>query len=805
MATTKYIDIKIRSRSAEKKVDSLDKSMVRLGKDTDNTSKSFGALSKAAVAIGAALSISQVIQYADSWTKVNNRLRAATKSNDEFITAQKGVIAISQEAGVGLSGVADSYSRIAQNTEHLGLSQERTLDITRKLTLAIKAGGATSQEAASTLVQFGQGLGTNALQGEELKAIMEASIPVTKALAKEFGVSTGQLKKLGSEGKLTADRVVSAIENMDKKSLTFTKSMTDGFTEVSNALTIYVGGIDESLGATKTLGGGLSLLAKNIDLVVNGATALVVLIGARYAGALGVAAAATIAKSNANTKLVTSELALLKTAQARAAQEALAAIQQQAAAKRQLAMAHATGINSKAITNLAIANGRVIATQTALTATTSAYTVAARGATIASRALSASMAFLGGPLGVALIAAAALYTLSDSVTDLKGEVDTTTPEIKAFAESIGRMSRGAKGVALTNINNEMTALNRTLTENQENLSNIKVQNDGKLYDKSTIEAANYRAKIKEINDQLDILSAKQGIIIGAPDLSGGTDRGNINDEAEVAKEEINTKSFDSLFARLKLETDAIKSEEEVRKALRDGFINQQQADSEIALQGVYFQYEARRVAILENEKLTADQKSALIAELSLQEIESEKLKQAELTRESEKGATERTDIQQREWMQNKNLLVGGLSSALSMTLGANKKMTKEQKKQARTSIAIQTAASIARAYGENNFYVATGMAVFLAGMGLIQTNRADTASGISAPSGSPSISNSGAASSPSNEAPQQNRVIDIRLDDDAVLTGSAVKRLMSSVLGGDDDITLQITSNQAELTRTGVI
>jgi hypothetical protein len=50
---------------------------------------------------------------------------------------------------------------------------------------------------------------------------------------------------------------------------------------------------------------------------------------------------------------------------------------------------------------------------------------------------------------------------------------------------------------------------------------------------------------------------------------------------------------------------------------------------------------------------------------------------------------------------------------------------------------------------------------------------------------------------------QQTRVIDIRLDDDALLTGSAVKRLMTDAIATDDDVVIQITESQQELERVG--
>lgn len=79
----------------------------------------------------------------------------------------------------------------------------------------------------------------------------------------------------------------------------------------------------------------------------------------------------------------------------------------------------------------------------------------------------------------------------------------------------------------------------------------------------------------------------------------------------------------------------------------------------------------------------------------------------------------------------KEMLISGAVAAFNLTKNQNQKMTKEQKKQAKQSVYINTAAAIARAYGENNFYVASAMALFLAGMQLKQINAIETASGSS--------------------------------------------------------------------------
>ena len=49
------------------------------------------------------------------------------------------------------------------------------------------------------------------LQGDELRSVLENMPLLAEALAKALGVSLGELRKLGSEGKLTADRVFPAL------------------------------------------------------------------------------------------------------------------------------------------------------------------------------------------------------------------------------------------------------------------------------------------------------------------------------------------------------------------------------------------------------------------------------------------------------------------------------------------------------------------------------------------------------------------------------------------------------------------
>ena len=67
------------------------------------------------------------------------------------------------------------------------------------------------ERALAGLADVAQALASGVLQGDELRSILEAMPLLAEGLARELGVSIGELRKLGSEGKLTAERVFPAL------------------------------------------------------------------------------------------------------------------------------------------------------------------------------------------------------------------------------------------------------------------------------------------------------------------------------------------------------------------------------------------------------------------------------------------------------------------------------------------------------------------------------------------------------------------------------------------------------------------
>ena len=624
MAEKREIEISLKSRSAESGAERLNKKVKGIGTSADGVVSSFGTLTKAAAAVGAALATGAIARYADAWTKVNNQIKQTTSNTTEALAVQEAIFQIAKTSRVEINGVADAYQRISNSVADFGFSTKDSLDVVEGLTKAFKANGASAQEAASVLIQLGQGLGAGALQGEELRAIMESSLPVSRAIAKEFGVQVGQLKELGAAGELVTERVFKALKNsLPEFQSSFSKasvSIAEGFTVAGTSLTRLVGLTDDATGASETFSSTLIELSSAIDFLGDSVAS----------GAAGKIA-----------ELFSSQLSLIESD---------------------------ISTTTKFIADLWAAMGNDINSET------KEFTI------------DIGDAFLNIIPNIRTMTQVLTVELAASLDKVVAYGIATKEAFNPFDGGDVDDARGALGRRTKQIDENREAAIQSIFDQRQVEQKAQVERISEA--KELLEI--YK---KQREERSALLSVGSGIDAAFSGSSGEEIFGTAPKAEAKPKKGAGSASgdaaFESLKARLELETQAIQAEAEVRRAFAEGQINQQQLDEELALQNVFFNYEARRVAILENEKLTAEQKAALIAELAQQEIDAEQLKQDQLTEVKASGDEKRLALEEQYTDAVKSLQFSAFSNAVSVL----NRLTGESKIAALAGIAIQTASS----------------------------------------------------------------------------------------------------------------
>lgn len=322
-ATREYAEAMARLRGADLTtlrplLDQLDelkrKQQGAAGAVTDFVS-SLGGMKQALAAVGAASVTAKFVQVADAVVTLNNQLKLATGSTQAAASAYTALFDIAQRSRVGFVELGETYASIARAAAPLGVSQERLLKVTESIGNAMTISGGSAQGLQAALVQLGQGLSSGVLRGEELNSVMEQAPRLAKALADGLGVAIGQLRAMGQEGELTADKVIRALESQSAvlKGEVAGSALTVGqaFTQLGNSTTYAIGELDKTIGVSSAVAGAISSIASSLDglgrVVADNEVAIKATLG--FAGAVVGAKAAAAAIGGVTAALTAARVA----------------------------------------------------------------------------------------------------------------------------------------------------------------------------------------------------------------------------------------------------------------------------------------------------------------------------------------------------------------------------------------------------------------------------------------------------------------------------------------------------------------
>ncbi|WP_109372941.1 phage tail tape measure protein [Proteus genomosp. 6] len=365
-------------------------------------------VSGVAGAFAGAFATQQLINYADTWSQLSGRLKLASTSMEDFKQVQQELMTLSQRTGTSIAANTNLYSRVAQSMRDAGYASSDVAKVTETIATSLKLSGASTQEASSVITQLSQALASGLLRGEEFNAVMENGGRLAKMLADGLGTTIGGLREMSQNGLLTMDKIVPILTNTQQLRAEFAQlptTVSGSAQKIENAFMAWIGNVNETSGATRTLSTAMEGIANNIDGIASVSGVLIGLGLARYFGGLTTSVAnATIGVARATKSEIAHAQAQLQgikisTARARAAvyraqQARLAAqsVEQQALAERRLASAQGT-------LNRNISARRTV--QENLNRVTS----------VGTRLLGGAMGLIGGVPGLVMAGATAWYIM----------------------------------------------------------------------------------------------------------------------------------------------------------------------------------------------------------------------------------------------------------------------------------------------------------------------------------------------------------------------------------------------------------
>jgi tape measure domain-containing protein len=164
-----------------------------------------------AAAAGGGLAVKYIADAGLAAESAQVRLRALSDQFGEYNQVQAATARIATTLRLSTTEAAEAFAGLYAALRPTGISVKELEDAYIGFSAAARNGKATAEETAAALIQLKQGLASGVLQGEELRSIREQAPLAAQAIAKELGVTIGELKDLGAEGKVTTDVVLSAL------------------------------------------------------------------------------------------------------------------------------------------------------------------------------------------------------------------------------------------------------------------------------------------------------------------------------------------------------------------------------------------------------------------------------------------------------------------------------------------------------------------------------------------------------------------------------------------------------------------
>ena len=256
----------------------------RVKRFTDNTTKQLNNIERSMNSLNrvsanlfkagiAGFGVSQLKGFADGYTEIQNKLRLVESASISSSKGLNNVFDIALKTNQSINATSGVYQRFAQNAETLKISQAQIASLTETVSKAVAVSGASAGAADAALTQFGQALGSGILRGDEFNSVMEQTPALAKAIATGLGVTTGELRNMAKEGKLTMDVLVPALErakeSVDSQFDTRILTISAAFENLNTSTVKWIGELDKSTGASEAFAKAINEIANHLTIVAS--------------------------------------------------------------------------------------------------------------------------------------------------------------------------------------------------------------------------------------------------------------------------------------------------------------------------------------------------------------------------------------------------------------------------------------------------------------------------------------------------------------------------------------------------------
>ena len=188
-----------------------ERAMGRINNEMDRFSRLGSVVTRLMGAIGGAALVRGAIALSDELSLTETRLRNVNDGLQTTAELQDMIYNAAQRSRGSYQDMAQMVASLKAQTGDTFSSVREAAGFAELLTKQFKLAGTDATGISSTMYNLTQALSTGVLRGNDLNIVMSNAPQIVQRIADYMGVTVGEIKKLGADGKITADIVKNAM------------------------------------------------------------------------------------------------------------------------------------------------------------------------------------------------------------------------------------------------------------------------------------------------------------------------------------------------------------------------------------------------------------------------------------------------------------------------------------------------------------------------------------------------------------------------------------------------------------------
>lgn len=257
-----------------RELDQTDRGGERATRSVSPLSGAIRALIPAATAYLSLRTASEVLQQADAFNILDQRIRTATRATGDYNLVSRELRDIAADTGTALRDTVPLFQNLARTAPELRATSDQMLTLTRLVQQLGAISGASDSALSAGLLQFSQAMAAGTVRAEELNSIIENIPELANRIAKGMGLTTGELRKMVLEGRLLSRDVFQALlgqaGEIDEQFRELPNTLQRAGNRMSNSWGNLISRLDQAYGITQLIAKAMELASDTMDDIAAG-------------------------------------------------------------------------------------------------------------------------------------------------------------------------------------------------------------------------------------------------------------------------------------------------------------------------------------------------------------------------------------------------------------------------------------------------------------------------------------------------------------------------------------------------------